>query len=169
MLNLEKARFEDCDLFNKWENDVETIKFLSIEKNRTLETTIREFLIREKEIDSFDFVVTYDGEKIGRAYLSKWNKNSRSIEITRIYIGNKDYKGRGIGKLLVKKILEFCFNTLELNRVALDFYDGNPAQKLYEKCGFKHEGVMRECFYKEGKFYNYNLMSILKREWIYSF
>ena len=165
MLTFEKAAFDDCKLFNEWENDLETIKFLSIEKNRSLENTVREFFYREKESNSFDFSVLYKGNKIGRAYLSNWDRNSRSIDITRIYIGDKNYRGRGIGKELLNKLIEYCFNILEVNRISLDFYDGNPARSLYESAGFKHEGVLREVFFKDGKYHNYNLMSLLKREW----
>lgn len=165
MITLEKATFADCELFNKWETDAETIEFLSIEKNRAMETTIREFLDREKDQNAFDFVVLYNGEKIGRAYLSQWDKNSRRIDITRIYIGDKSYKGKGLGRVLLSSIVEYCFNILEVNRISLDYLDGNPAQKLYESLGFVKEGVFREMFFKDGRYYNYNLMSILKKEW----
>lgn len=165
MIILEKATFNDCEIFNKWENDLETIEFLSIEKNRTMETTIREFFDREKEQNSFDFVVLYNGEKIGRAYLSHWDKNSRSIDITRIYIGEKSCKGKGLGRALMSSLIEYCFNILEVNRISLDHYDGNPAQRLYESVGFVKEGVLREVFFKDGRYFNYNLMSILKKEW----
>lgn len=160
-----KAEFSDCIKFNDWENDDKVIKFLSIEKYRSLEVTTREFFIREYEDNSFDFMVLVSGIPVGRVYLSKYDQVSKSIDITRIYIGEERFRSKGIGYQIMKKILKFCFEELELNRVSLDYYDGNPAQKLYEKCGFKSEGVLREAFYKDGNFYNYNLMSILRKEW----
>lgn len=166
MISLRKAVFEDRELFNRWENDEDVIGFLSISKGRTMEETIREFIQRESDPSMFDFLVVHQGKKIGRAYLSRYDKNARSIDITRIYIGESEYRGRGLGRALMEELLRFCFEELELNRVTLDFFDGNPARELYLSLGFVPEGVAREAGFKDGKYNNFNLMSILRREWV---
>lgn len=165
MISLRKASFDDCALFNIWENDERVINFLSISKGRTMEETVREFFVRESDASMFDFVVLHEGRAIGRAYLSRYDKNSKSVDITRIYIGEMNLRGKGLGRELMEKLLEFCFEEFGLHRVTLDYFDGNPAQELYKSMGFQSEGVAREAGFKDGKYNNFNLMSLLKREW----
>ena len=43
--------------------------------------------------------------------------------------------------------------------------DNAPAIKLYEKCGFQNEGVMRKSVFKKGQFVDQIMMSILKEEY----
>lgn len=165
MITFRKAQFSDCEQFNRWENDEEIIRFLSIEKNRSMETTIRELIARENDESIFDFVVLYQDEPIGRAYLSRYDKKSSAIDITRVYIGEPSLHGKGLGRAMMEALLEFCFGELQLNRVTLDYYDNNPAEHLYRSLGFLSEGVAREAGRKDGVYYNFNLMSLLRREW----
>lgn len=164
-MELRKAVFGDCELFNQWENDQEVIRFLTVPKDKTMEQSIREFLQREQDETVFDFMVVHEGKEIGRAYLSRYDKDYSSIDITRIYIGDRSMQGKGLGKALMKALMAFCFEELELNRVTLDFYDGNKAQGIYRALGFVDEGIAREAGYKDGEYHNFNLMSMLKREY----
>ena len=53
----------------------------------------------------------------------------------------KEYWGEGIGNLLTKLILKQAKNKLKLKIIRLILYSGNtPAQKLYEKYGFRVAG-----------------------------
>jgi RimJ/RimL family protein N-acetyltransferase len=55
---------------------------------------------------------------------------------------------------------------LNLNRIALEVYENNPrAVRSYEKAGFLHEGRKRQAMFKEGKYVDILLMSVLRSEW----
>ena len=48
----------------------------------------------------------------------------------------------------------------------LEVYDTNRrAIKLYQKLGFRKEGVLKEHTYKEGKYIDLIIMAMLKREY----
>ena len=50
--------------------------------------------------------------------------------------------------------------------MSLDYFEGNKvASALYESMGFKHEGLARNACKKDGKYYDLNLMSILRSEY----
>ena len=165
MVEIRKAKYDDCDYFLKWENDCDVIKYLSISEGKSMEMVIREFIDREKDDQVRDFSVLYQGEIIGRAYLSRYDKNAKSIDITRIYIGDASKRGRGLGTKLMLVLLDYCFKDLALNRVTLDYFDGNPAQKIYKDLGFQSEGLARQAGFKDGVYNNFNLMSMLKEEY----
>ena len=66
---------------------------------------------------------------------------------------HRDYQGKGIGKELMKEILEVADNWLMLKRVELGvFADNEKAIKLYEACGFKIEGRRKYAAIRNGKY-----------------
>ena len=84
-----------------------------------------------------------------------------------IFIGEKQYWNQGYGREATRLMLKHGFEDLNLNRIYLHVYETNPrAIKAYEAAGFQREGVLREAVYKNGRFINVILMSVLHSEWI---
>ncbi len=83
-----------------------------------------------------------------------------------VSIGDSAERGKGYGSDAVKAMLKYCFWEMNLNRVGLEVMSYNEAAKRsYEKIGFKHEGTMRQWVYRDGVYYDIELMSILRPEW----
>jgi diamine N-acetyltransferase len=83
-----------------------------------------------------------------------------------IFIGEKSMWNQGYGTKVMRLLLRHGFTTLNLNRIALEVYENNPrALRSYEKAGFVHEGRKRQAMYKEGKYIDILLMSVLRSEW----
>lgn len=62
-------------------------------------------------------------------------------------------------------MLNHAFNNMNLQRVELTVLEDNTrARHLYEKCGFVYEGKKRKAKYKNGKFVDMLIYSILKSE-----
>ncbi|HHQ0225408.1 TPA: GNAT family N-acetyltransferase, partial [Listeria innocua] len=54
-----------------------------------------------------------------------------------------------------------------LHRVYLQVFSFNErAIKLYEKMGFTHDGKFREAIYRDGRWHDTVIMSILKKEYL---
>lgn len=102
---------------------------------------------------------------IGAVYLTNIDWVSRNAELS-IWIGNSDYQGKGIGKIAVQTILKHAFQNLNLYRVYLTLLrTNNRARKLYVSSGFISEGIQRSAIYKNGIYYDLEMMSILKVEY----
>ena len=83
-----------------------------------------------------------------------------------IIIGEHEYWSKGYGTDATRTLLDFAFGELGLHRVELEVNDFNPrAVRAYEKAGFKRDGVLRDSLYREGKFHDVFVMSILREEW----
>ncbi len=83
-----------------------------------------------------------------------------------IGIGNKNIRGKGYGKEALKILLDYGFNDRDFHRIQLNVLEFNHgAIALYEKAGFKKEGVFREFVLREGSRYDLYLYGLLKREW----
>lgn len=82
-----------------------------------------------------------------------------------LYIGPEYWK-KGLGEISLRLLLDKAFKTHNLNSVWGESFDDNPATKMFKKVGFEFEGVRREFYYRDGKYINASLWSILKSEYI---
>lgn len=73
-----------------------------------------------------------------------------------------EFQGKGYGKALVDKLVKHAFKILKMHRIYLEvFADNEKALKLYEKYGFKKEGILRDKILKNGVFKDVLIMSII--------
>ncbi|MCD6550708.1 GNAT family protein [Thermotoga sp.] len=88
-----------------------------------------------------------------------------SIAEVGIFLG-RPYWNKGYGTDAMKVLVRFIFNEMNINKIKLGVYSFNKrAMRVYEKVGFKVEGVLREELYREGKYHDVYVMGILRREW----
>lgn len=164
---IRETEFRDYEYFAVWEKDPVVTKYLSFDEERTYEDVVTEGLYNKfnKERIDFTIVARQSGEPIGRIYISRIDRHSDSLDITKFYIGDPKLWGKGIGREIMNEVLEYCFTFLHMERVTLDYYTGNKrASTLYESLGFKSEGVARNATKKDGKYYDLHLMSMLRSE-----
>ncbi len=84
-----------------------------------------------------------------------------------ITIGEKSYWGQGYGTEAVRLLVKVGFDSLNLNRIHLRVLETNiRAIRAYEKAGFTHEGRQRHAAYKDGRYADFLVMSILRSEYL---
>jgi RimJ/RimL family protein N-acetyltransferase len=104
-------------------------------------------------------------EVIGATNLLNIDYISRNAEFS-IMIGEKKHQGKGIGTLATRKMLNYAFDHLNLHRIYLRVLIRNKtAISVYEKCGFVKEGIARQSVFKNGRYHDQLLMSILSTEY----
>lgn len=159
---------EDLPVINQWRNDKELVDLLG-----------NNFLFIAKEVDEawYDNYLKTRGtavrlaildtgisKLIGTVQLTNIHHVNRSAEFS-IMIGDKSYWSKGAGFFATLSVIHHGFDNLNLNRIYLTVLQYNTrAIKMYEKAGFKEEGVLREAIFKNGTFVNLIQMSILKTE-----
>lgn len=106
-----------------------------------------------------------DGTVTGEVVINQIDKDNHSANI-RIALFAEHYFGQGLGTEALRLMLNYGFETLNLHRISLGVYAFNPrAIHVYEKLGFKREGVLRDALYYDGKYHDEIIMSILAHEW----
>jgi len=106
-----------------------------------------------------------DDELIGTAGLHRLDYRSRLAEFG-LALGLRTAWGQGFGTEATRMTLDYAFGTLNLNRVWLQVYASNAAAiRVYEKVGFRQEGVQRAQHFLEGRYEDGVLMGILRSEW----
>lgn len=73
------------------------------------------------------------------------------------------YQGKGIGTQLMQVMVDYCDNWLNVHRIELEVFAANGSGlDLYEKFGFKQEGVMRDYAFRDGEYVDAIMMSRIK-------
>ena len=160
---------EDVLEFQKWYNDVSFMRNYdivsaipkNIEDVKELVSDIRKsntaYIFAVKNLQQKELIGVTGFEDIS------WNNGTALIYIG---IGGEKHRGCGYGKEALKLTIEFGFEELNFHRIHLTVLEYNePAIKLYEKLGFKREGVYREFIHRDGRRYDMYLYGLLRSEW----
>lgn len=149
----------------KWYNDID----ISIPESNVYDVISKENTFGSiewyLENDQLIFTITdkSSGKSIGIIELET-DSESRTGSFG-IIIGEKEYWGRGYGMEATLLILDYAFNTLNINNMMLGVYAFNKrAFSLYKRIGFKEIGRKREFQAIGGRRYDMIMMDMLASE-----
>lgn len=101
---------------------------------------------------------------IGWCCLVQWNPDYRSASLG--YVLSDTAWGQGYATEAADALLQWAFETLDLNRVQAETDTRNAASaRVLEKLGFQHEGTLREDCTVEGDVSDTWVYGLLRREW----
>ena len=150
----------------EWINDPETVEFLSGTSPVTKDD-LKKYFYENQPPKSVMFAVceiktnTY----FGNAKLGSIDWINRSCIYGRL-IGLKGYRGQGFGSEVLKLLLEYAFNNLDLNRIHTGVLEENTASvKSNEKLGFRREGLLRDAIWRNGKYNNVVSFAMTKNDY----
>lgn len=103
--------------------------------------------------DDFWYVAEEEGHVIGIVMLKRYSNNRKKhVGVIGLMV-DRNYQGRGIGNLLLERIINIADNKLGIKRLELNvFVDNERAIKLYEKHGFKVEGIQKYAAIKNNNY-----------------
>ncbi len=116
---------------------------------------------QEKEVS---FVIFLNERPVGRIGLHHLNLQNKIGAIG--YWLTKEAEGQGIISKSCKKLIEYGFNELGLNRIEIKCAsENNKSQSIPQRFNFVKEGIMRQAEFVNDAFLDIILYSILKDEW----
>lgn len=153
---------KDCELLREMMNDSETEYFLGgwsfplskadqqnwFESQHMSKNTLRVM------IDTGDITV-------GTAILSDIDYKNGSAQI-HIKLHGVENRHKGYGTDAITALCNYAFMELRLHCIYAEVSQHNiPSQRLFAKCGFEQEGVLRDRLFKKGKYIDVVLFSKL--------
>jgi len=125
----------------------------------------RQIKADDDERASFIIAVGDDLRTVGEVVINDIEHANHSANI-RISLFSEDDLNKGYGSEAMYLMVDYGFKILNLHRISLGVYAFNPrAIHVYEKIGFKQEGVLRDSLYWKGEYIDEIIMSILADEW----
>jgi [ribosomal protein S5]-alanine N-acetyltransferase len=82
------------------------------------------------------------------------------------YVLAQEYWGTGLMPEAVRRVIRFCFERMDLNRVEARCLAENVASaRVMEKAGMSYEGTLRKREYIKGAYRDMKMYSILRSEY----
>lgn len=161
---LRAIEFKDTDMLLEIINDPQTEHSLGGWSFPVSELTQKKWienLNSNKETLRCVIEERYEGKAIGTVILSKIDYKNAHAEI-HIKLTSKA-QGKGFGTDTINTMVKYAFEELRLNCVYAQINSFNqPSKKLFEKCNFIEEGVLKKRIYKKGTFSDVHILSIIK-------
>ena len=164
---IEISRLEETDfyIFKSWiKSEEELFQFAG--PILTFPVTDDQLLayINDSRRVAYKVVLSETSEMIGSAELNFENPMPR---LSRILIGDKAYRSKGLGKRVVNKLLEMLFFDHDFQQADLNVFDWNEtAINCYKSVGFV---INPDLFYKhnhKGRIWNAINMTITRKSWV---
>ena len=114
--------------------------------------------------ESFNCAVFYKSKIAGVMGLTEISKFENSTEIG--YWLGKEFTGKGIMTKACKRLCDYCFDDLKLNRIKIRCEKGNKASRgVPERLGFFKQGILKRDGFRNGKYVDHVQYVMYKREW----
>lgn len=162
---------EDLPQLMKWRNIPEFRKHFR--EYRELSREMQENWYNTKVLNDVSTIMfsikrIEDNELLGCCGLCYINWVHRTADLS-LYIGwNNSYiDDNGYAEESCKLLFNYGFKELGINKIWTEIYEFDTKKyNLYQELGFQNDGVLREQYYYDGRYWNSNLLSLLRREWI---
>jgi RimJ/RimL family protein N-acetyltransferase len=146
----------------RWINDPEVRRLISNIYPQTEEEE-KEWLKnlgKKKPSDIVLLIETTEGRPIGLMGIHQVNWVDRTAT-TGAVLGEKDTWGKGYGSDAKMQLLKYAFDMLNLRKIfsrAIAFNERSVRYSL--KCGYEREAVLRERFFRDGRYWDEIILSI---------
>jgi [ribosomal protein S5]-alanine N-acetyltransferase len=169
-LLIRKIELNDVDDLFEVFSDPEVTHHMTWEVSKTKEETLKNFITvvmeRHKKGESVDWSIVHKDSKkvIGNCAFVGWSDQHSKAEIG--FVLNKHYWGKGFASEVLKELIRFGFEVIQLNRIeGVCDPDNVGSEKVMQKVGMKFEGLLRKNEYIKGEFRDTKVFSILKEEY----
>jgi ribosomal-protein-serine acetyltransferase len=110
------------------------------------------------------FVIVVEEAVVGLVGFKGIEYFNRKVEIG--YWLSENQQGKGIMRRCCKRLLQYAFDGMNMNRVQLKVAPANyKSRNIPVKLGFTREGIEREGELLNGQFHDLEVYSLLKKEW----
>ncbi len=162
MITLREFKEEDTAQLTHILNEPEVVKYLSskIPKPYTLQDA--QWWISTGSKFGIVKAIECNGTLIGCIGADRGEfEYQRSAEIG--YWIAKDYWRQGVATQAISELIPLIFTTTDIVRLFASVFSENTASmRVLDKCGLKLEAIHKKAIYKDGKFYDNHIFSILK-------
>lgn len=124
---------------------------VTVDNTRTLLGTEYYVLGLLKKRDNNEMIcltVMHKNKMVGLFHIKSIDWRIPKCELA--YFMDHTYQGKGIMTSLLQKVVEYCFNVLQMNKIFVRITQDNSAsRKVAAKIGFQTEGILKKEFRTE--------------------
>lgn len=146
-------------------NDPEVVRYWFVEPTYSLAAMEDRYSQRIHDESERRFVIDDAGRRCGIVELVNIDVRHRHCEFQIIVA--PDAQGNGYAGMATRSVLRYAFAILNMHKVYLLVDNANAAAiHVYEKAGFRTEGVLREEYFADGAYQDVTRMAIFQRDFL---
>ena len=171
LVALSAVEKEDLRQFRDWRNNPNFNKHFREYRQLSMrhqEQWFEEKIITDPGTMMFSIRRMDDGELLGCCGFVYINWIYRHADLS-LYIGWDDtyIDNNGYAEESCRLLLDQGFKELCLNKIWTEIYEFDEKKReLYERFGFQQDGLLRENYWHDGKWWNSIIISLLSREYL---
>ena len=155
---------DDAEKYAEWLNDLELTTNLAIHHSVINAETEKSLLEKISKEHNYAIIDIKTDKLIGTCGFVKIDHLNQTAEAG-IFIGDKQFWGKGYGTESLQLLLDYGFQVLNLHNVMIRVFSFNErAISSYKKIGFKTIGKRREALKRGDKTFDIVSMDILYKE-----
>lgn len=133
----------------------------SVERAKAFATfSVRQFADRE----AISVCIIYKNKIVGGTGLGSFNWDYKIAEIG--YWLAEKHNGKGLVTKCCRKLLDYAFDELGLNRIVLKCVPENvKSRRIPKRLNFVEEGIERQGGFHHGEFVDFVIYSMLAKDW----
>jgi len=120
--------------------------------------------IKNRTGDFLDFIIVVEGDDAGRIYVYPISYRHQHAEMGIVLM--KDFRKKDIAYKAGILLIDYIFTNLPIRKIFLHvFSDNADAIRLYNRLGFRTEGIFKEEYYKNGTWRDITRMALFTTGW----
>lgn len=141
----------------------EWLPFVELTQDITFTSRFIENYLKSEERD-LTCIIRYRNRFVGLIGLKDTDYDNHKTEIG--YWISEKYQGKGIVTRACRRLIDYAFDDLKLNRIQIKAATGNlKSQRIPEKLGFAKEGIERDGELHDRGYVDLIIYGLLKKDW----
>lgn len=164
---LSPMNIDDIDKYLTWLSDENVARGINALSKMYNSENEREFILDTLKKGKYNFAIIKkeDNSLIGNCGIMDID-NIHNKATLGIFIGDEENRNKGYGTEVLKLLIDYGFNILNLNNIDLKVFSFNErAIACYKKCGLVEYGRRHESYYINNKYYDEIYMEILRNNY----
>jgi RimJ/RimL family protein N-acetyltransferase len=162
---LRPPRKEDLTTYQRWFEDTETLRFLPGVGPFSDAQEDEWFKRTGEDPNGVAWAIEVDSKAVGTTGIHGIDHRHGHGE-TGLVIGDKSMWRRGIASEAMSLRTAFCFRELNLHKIRTRAFMENEASiRALQKAGYRQSGVMRQEFYRDGRWHDVWMGEVLREDW----
>ena len=169
-LILRRFTVEDAPaMYKNWASDPEVTRYLTWPTHGSADISravLSDWIPRYADGAYFNWAIVWKatGRAIGNISVVTLIEDICAAELG--YCLSRAYWGRGIMPEALKAVIDYLFNSVQLNRIAACHDVNNPKSgRVMEKAGMKREGILRQAGKNNQGICDIALHAIIRKDW----
>ncbi len=163
-MEIRKLEINDLETRVEFLNNKEISQYLNVDEVFNIDKTRKWFEYAKNDSSRYDCVFEVEGNIIGMGGVTNISQKDQTGSLY-IYLAPQ-YWGCGYGFTAFSSLCSIGFDTLELNRLYFYAFEENVrGNKLFNRVGFKLEGILREHTMHNGVLCNRYIYGLLKKDY----